>query len=363
MRNSRAQALRLLKTFFGLLGLIVGTACSRPATQEKSASDPMVTGVGSIVRVDREFDALVPQTAKLERVATGFDFTDGPIYIREGYLLFSDIPRNKIYKWTPDGNVTEFRKPSGYSGTEAAPGAFIGSSGLTLDKQGRLTICEQGNGRITRLEKNDSLTVLAERYEGKRLNNPHDAVYNSDGVLYFTDPPGGFPKEDPDRKTELKFSGVYRLADGKLQVLTKELTRPAGLAFSPDEKYLYVANSDPARKVWMKYDVKPDGGIANGSVFFDVTRQAEDGLPAGLKVDTKGNVYAAGPGGIWVFSPEGKHLGTIKPPETPSNLHWGKYADMTNTGAMGSGEYATTLYITAGKSVYRIPLSAVGVRP
>src|SRR5262249_49319140 len=167
------------------------------------------------------------------------------------------------------------------------------------------------------------ITTVVDNFEGKRLNSPNDLVYKSDGSLYFTDPPYGLPDQDKDKKKELKFNGVFRLVNGKLQVLIKDLTRPNGIAFSPDEKTLYIANSDPDRKVWMRYDVKPDGTLANGKVFFDVTAEKEDGLPDGMKVDAQGNLYCSGPGGLWVFSPDGKHLGTIKPPETPANCGWG----------------------------------------
>jgi gluconolactonase len=337
-------------------------ACTRPRVEE-TPTEPPQNGVGSIVRSDPSFNSIVPRTARIEKIAGGFDFTEGPMYMREGYLLFSDIPRNTIYKWSPDGTISEFRKPSGYDGTDAPKGALVGSNGITVDKLGRLTICEHGNHRVIRIEKNDAITVLADKFEGKRLNSPNDAVYKSDGSLYFTDPPYGLAKEDDDPKKELKFNGVYRLLDGKLQLLTKEMTRPNGIAFSPDEKYLYISNSDPKQKVWMRYEVQPDGSIKNGKVFFDVTAQTEDGMPDGMKVDTNGNVYGTGPGGIWVISPDGKHLGTIKPPETPANLHWGKNAGTPDQAPMASAEYATALYITARTSLYRIPLSAVGVRP
>ncbi|MCL4402786.1 MAG: SMP-30/gluconolactonase/LRE family protein [Acidobacteria bacterium] len=308
------------------------------------------TGVGKIARVDPAINQIVPASARIEKLAGGFGFTEGPVWIHEGYLLFSDIPNNVIRKWTPDGKVVLFRKPGGFSGTGAPAGAFIGSNGLTLDKQGRLVICEHGNRRVTRLEKDGKLTVLAATYEGKRLNSPNDAVCKSDGALYFTDPPYGLVKEDQDPGKELKFNGVYRLAGGKLQLLHSDLTRPNGLAFSPDEKFLYVANSDAQRKIWMRFDVRPDGTLANGRVFFDVTKQTADGLPDGMKVDQKGNLYCSGPGGIWIISPEGKHLGTIQPPETPANCGWG--------GADGK-----TLYITARTGLYRINLLNAGIRP
>ena len=299
--------------------------------------------MGKIVRLDPALDALIPPTAVIEKLADGFKFTEGPVWTREGYLLFSDIPNNRIMKWTPDGQVTEFRKPSGFDGKEWPEGAFVGSNGLIQDKDGNLVICEHGNGRMTRLEKDGKLTVLAAKYQGKRLNSPNDAVYKSDGSLYFTDPPYGFVKQDEDPKKELKFNGIYRLKDGKLALLIKDQTRPNGIGFSPDEKLLYVANSDPKQKVWFRYEVKADGTLANGKIFFDVTAETADGLPDGLKLDAKGNLYCTGPGGIWIFTPEGKHLGTIQPPETPANLNWGD-AD------------GKTLFITARKGLYRIRL-------
>ena len=188
-----------------------------------------------------------------------------------------------------------------------------------------------------------------ERFQGKRLNSPNDLVYRSDASLYFTDPPYGLIKQDEDAAKELKFNGVFRYAKGALQVVVKDLTRPNGIAFSPDEKTLYVANSDPAHKVWMAYDVAADGAVSNGRVFFDVTSQTEDGLPDGMKVDSEGNLYCTGPGGIWIFSAAGKHLGTIKPPETPANCNW--------------GPDRTTLYITARTGLYRIKLGIPGQKP
>ena len=192
--------------------------------------------------------------------------------------------------------------------------------------------------------------MLAAKYEGKRLNSPNDAVYKSDGALYFTDPPYGLVKQDQDPKKELAFNGIYRLAQGKLQLLYKDLTRPNGIAFSPDEKHLYVGNSDASRKIWMRFEVKPDGTIANGKVFYDVTKESAEGLPDGMKVDQKGNLYCTGPGGIWVFSPDGKHLGTIRPPEVPANLAWGD-------------RDGKTLYITARTGLYRVRTNVAGMRP
>lgn len=305
---------------------------------------------GRIVRLDSALDAIVSESAAIEKLAGGFSFTEGPVWIPEGYLLFSDIPENTIYKWSPDTGIEVFRKPSGCDRIGVAPGVFRGSNGLTLDAQGRLTICEHGNRRVTRLEADGSLTVLASHFEGKRLNSPNDLVYKSDGALYFSDPPYGFPKQDDDPEKELDFCGLYRLAGGELQLLYKDLRRPNGLAFSPDEKYLYVSNSDPQRRIWMRFEVQGDGSIANGEVFYDVTNEAAAGSPDGLKVDKQGNLYCTGPLGVWVFTPGGKLLGRIEPPERPANCHWG-------------GADAKTLYITAQTSLYRIRTNIEGIRP
>jgi len=304
----------------------------------------------TITRADPAIDSIVPAGAEVEKLAGDFGFTEGPVWMRGGFLVFSDIPNNTIYKWTASGELTEFLKPSGYDGQDATPGAFIGSNGLTLDGQGRLVICEHGNRRVTRLEDNRKPAVLADRYEGQRLNSPNDAVYNSDGALYFTDPPYGFVKQDEDPNKELPFNGIFRLNDGRLELLHKDMTRPNGLAFSPDEKYLYVANSDAKRRVWMRFRVTPDGGLADGEVFYDVTADPARGAPDGMKLDRRGNLYCTGPGGIWVFSPAGRHLGTIHFPEVPANCHWGD-------------EDARTLYVTARTSLYRIRLSVEGIRP
>ena len=331
--------------------LLAATACgtSERAETKKETSEPV--SMGKIDRKDSALDALIPQGAQIEKLADGFTFTEGPIWIKDGgHLLFSDIPANVIRKWTPDGNVTVFLEKSGYDGTDAPAGAFIGSNGLTLDKEGRLILCEHGSGRVTRLEPDGKRTVLADKYQGKRLNSPNDAVYKSNGDLYFTDPPYGFPKQDEDPKKQLKFNGVYRLANGRLTLLHQDLTRPNGIAFSPDEKFLYVANSDANRKVWTKFEVKADGTLGASSVFYDVTSETADGLPDGMKVDQNGNLYCTGPGGIWIFSPEGKHLGSIQPEQIPANLHWGD-AD------------GKTLYMTARTGLYRIKTSATGIRP
>jgi gluconolactonase len=220
---------------------------------------------------------------------------------------------------------------------------------MVADKDGYVLLCQHTNRRIVRVAKDLQITPYIEKFEGKRFNSPNDLVYRSDGSLYFTDPPYGLLKQDDDPAKELKFNGVFRYAGGKLQAVVKDLTRPNGLAFSPDEKTFYVSNSDEKRRIWMRYDVAANGTVSNGRVFADVTAEKEEGLPDGMKVDSQGNVYGTGPGGIWVFSADGKHLGTIKPPEQPANCGW--------------GDDGKTLYITARTGVYRLKLAVAGEKP
>jgi len=313
-----------------------------------------------LTRADAALDRIVTSSATIERLGRGFIFTEGPIWRpRENDLIFSDIPANSAFRWRPisangskTGDIELFRKPSGYWNTDLPPGAFLGSNGMTLDSDHRLIICEHSSGRVTRLEHDHSLTVLAATYDGKRLNSPNDCVHHSNGDLYFTDPPYGFVGMDDDPKKELDFCGVYRIRQGELQLLYKDagVKRPNGLAFSPDEKVMYLSNSDPERKIWMRFDVGDDGTLANGSVFADVTAQTAGGLPDGMKIDKEGTLYCTGPNGVWVFAPSGKHLGTIHFPEIPANLHWGD-AD------------ARMLYVTARTGLYRIHLGVPGIRP
>jgi len=311
-----------------------------------------VENVGDTERLDPALDSIIARATPVERIAAGFLFTEGPVWVRDGgYLLFSDPNDNRIYRWTRDGELSVYRTKSGYTGADIAEYGQPGSNGLTLDREGRLTIDEHGNHRVTRLEKNGQLTVLADRYEGKRLNSPNDLVYKSDGALYFTDPPFGLPKFFDDPRKELPWSGVFRVADGRVQLLTKDLTGPNGLAFSPDERFLYVDNWDVTKKVIMRYPVQPDGMLGAGETFLDITtsnpgEQAFDGL----KVDQRGNVYVAAPGGVWVLSPTGKHLGTIELPEQPANFAWGD-------------DDGRALYVTARTSVYRVRLRVPGIRP
>jgi gluconolactonase len=293
---------------------------------------------------------IVPAGARLERVAGGFEFTEGPVWAPDGALLFSSPNTNTIYRWAPPGRVTVFRPKSGYTGADIGRYHQPGSNGLTFDPEGRVVICQHGNRRIIRVEPHGNITVLADRYTGKRLNSPNDLVYASDGTLYFTDPPFGLPGMFADPKKELPFSGVFRVRDGVVSLITPDLAGPNGIALSPDERHLYVGNWDVHHKVVMKYTLGQGGAVTGGEVFFDATGADGEDAIDGLKVDTAGHVYVCGPGGIWVISPDGDHLGTLRLPESPHNLAWGDHD-------------ARTLYITALTSIYRIRLAIPGVRP
>ena len=329
-----------------MVSLLALTACSSPPPAEKPAEKQETPGVGSIERLDPALDALIPKDAKIEKLADGFNFTEGPLWRPEGALWFSDVVGNVVRQWTPDGKVTEILRPGGYDGNSLPAGGFNGPNGMIADKDGAVLLCQHGNRRIVRISRDRAVTVLVDKFQGKKFNSPNDLVYKSDSSLYFTDPPYGLPKQDEDPTKELKFNGVFRLAGGKLTAVIRDLTRPNGLAFSPDEKTLYVANSDEKKKLWMAYDVGADGVPTKGRVFVDVTAEKADGLPDGMKLDANGNLYAAGPGGVWVMAPDGKHLGTIKPPGIPSNCNW--------------GDDGKTLYITAQTGVFRIKLAVAG---
>ena len=305
-----------------------------------------------VLRLDPAIDAIVPSNAKLYKLAEGFQFTEGPVWIRAGgYLLFSDPNHNTIYKYTSGGVLSVFRDKSGYDAADIREYGQPGSNGLTVDRQGRLTINEHGRHRVSRLAGDGTLTVLADRFQGKRLNSPNDLVYKSDGALYFTDPPFGLPKFFDDPRKELPYSGVFRWKDGKLQLLIKDLKGPNGIVFSPDERYLYVSNWDPAAKTVTRYPVHRDGSIGRSEVFIDLTAQVpgEEALD-GMKVDVQGNLYVSAPGGVWIFNASGKHLGTISAPKPIHNFAWG-------------GEDGRTLYLCARSNLYRIPLLVPGVGP
>lgn len=311
-----------------------------------------------VERHDPGLDTILPPQPKLEKLADGFAFTEGPVWVpsgsasfgregADGFLLFSDPNNNIIYRMTADGEVAVFMPKSGYAGENVREYGQPGSNGLTLDAEGRLTLCQHGNRRVLRIEKNGLTTPLADRHEGKRLNSPNDLVYRSDGSLFFTDPPFGLPQLGQDPRRELSYAGVYSIRNGKLQLLTTEFNGPNGLAFAPDEKFLYIGNWDEKRKVVHRYPVNPDATLGRGQLFFDMTNALGDDAIDGIKVDQRGNVYVSGPGGLWILSPEGKHLGTLRGPEHPHNMAWGD-AD------------GQTLYLAAQTGIYRLRLQVRG---
>ena len=302
---------------------------------------------GSIERIDPAFDALVPQGAKIEKLAGGFVFTEGPVWDQRGSrLYFSDLRSNAIHTWSDEEGLDTFLQPV-FEG-EAAHES-VGSNGLTIDQQGRLLLMEHGNRLVSRLETNGSRTILAHSYGFSRLNSPNDSVWHSSGWLYFTDPSYGLPEQESDPLRELDFNGIYKLypETGELELLETNQSRPNGIALSLDERTLYVANSDGSDKVWYAYDVNDAGELSNQRVFFDVNDQDIAGAADGMKIDVNGNIFATGPGGVWVFDSEGDHLGNINPPELPANVAWG-----------GDG---SDLYMTARTGLYRISLTTKGV--
>jgi gluconolactonase len=302
----------------------------------------------TIHRLDPAIDALVAPDARVEKVAGGFTFTEGPIWRPSGVLWFSDVVGNVVRQWSPDGKIVELLRPGGYDGNTLAAGGFIGPNGMTAGPDGSVMLCQHGNRRIVRIDPGMRVTTLVDNLDGRRLNAPNDVVYRSDGTLFFTDPPYGLPGGDDDPSKELPFNGVFKFREGKLEVIVKDLSRPNGVAFSPDEKILYVSNSDEARRIWMRYDVAANGTVSNGRVFFDASADRAPGVPDGMKIDVRGNIWATGPSAVFVFSPDGKHLGTIEPPEDPANCAW--------------GDDGRSLYLTAETGVYRLKTLVMGQR-
>jgi gluconolactonase len=297
--------------------------------------------------MDAAFDALVPQEAVLEKITDDHGWAEGPVWIRDGgYLLFSDVVKNRIYKWKDGEGESIFLEHSGYTGTGPFTGPEPGSNGLAVDPSGRLVFCQHGNRTISRRESDGRVTVLVDRYQGKRINSPNDLVFKSNGDLYFTDPPFGLPHTFADTAKDLPFQGVYRLdRGGKLTLLTSELSAPNGIAFSPDERTLYVSNADRQRLVWMAFEVKPDGTLSQGRVLYDGTKSLAPrrGTADGMKVDSRGNIFGAGPGGVYVFSPAGVLLGWFDFGGNEGNVAW--------------GEDGATLFIAANAAVYRVRLT------
>ena len=328
-----------------LAGALLSLACSACRAPEPRAGRELV---GSVERLDPALDSLVAPDARYEVLATGFQWSEGPVWrAKQGDVLFSDVPANTIYRWTDSTGLTVFLRPAGFT-TPNPPGRELGSNGLTLDAQGALVMADHGNRQVARLdETNFTKLTIASRYAGKRLNSPNDVAYRSKGDLYFTDPSFGLRGLDADSAKEQPNNGVYRVTpSGEVTLLTSELSFPNGIAFSPDERTLYVANADAKRPVWMAWDVQADGSIANGRVLFDamaLVTAGKKGVPDGLKVDRAGNLFATGPGGVLVISPAGKHLGTIETGQPTANC------------AFGDPD-GRTLYVTANDRLLRVKL-------
>ena len=313
-----------------------------------------------IARLNPALDEIVPFDAKVEKLQDHFGFLEGPVWVKKGgYLLFSDIPANVIYKWSPDaGKASIFLAYSGFTGADDSTAGMqlndghglvtlLGSNAVTVDPQGRIVYCAHGDRQIVRIEADGKRTVLAREFEGKRLNSPNDLVYKSDGSLYFSDPPAGLRNGADDPKKELPFTGVYLLKAGKLLLVARD-SRPNGLAFTPDEKSIYLVDGTGGKKTIVRYAINPDDTLGAGQLFIDMTSDKAPGGPDGMKVDQKGNLYSTGPGGVWIMAPDGKHLGTILTSELPANL------------AFGDADYKT-LYLTARTGLYRIHLKIPGI--
>jgi gluconolactonase len=304
---------------FTLAGILAGG--------DVASAQETANSLGTIHRYDARLDELIPKDAKIEILGSPFLWAEGPVWVKDGgFLLFSDVKRNFVMKWKEGEGVSVYLNPSGYTG-RFPYSEEPGSNGLILDHKGQLVSCEHGDRRVSVLTRGGGKRTLVDNYEGKRLNSPNDGCFKSNGDLYFTDPPYGLPSQESPLR-ELDFCGVYRLSpDGKLTLLTKECTRPNGIAFAPDEKILYVAQSDPKAAIWKSFPVQEDGTLGPGKVFYDVTehfgKKEMPGLPGGMKVDAHGNLFATGPGGCYVFGPDGKLLGRIDTGQKTANCAWG----------------------------------------
>tara|TARA_B100001057_G_scaffold372075_1_gene376244 strand:+ start:1528 stop:2547 length:1020 start_codon:yes stop_codon:yes gene_type:complete len=306
--------------------------------------------IGKINKFDDRLDELIDEEAQIEVIASGFVWTEGPAWNKEGgFLVFSDIPRNVVMKWSETEGLREYLRPAGYTGI-VDYGREPGSNGLLFDAMGRLTLCEHGDRRISVLTKDGGKRTLADNYKGKRFNSPNDLVYHPNGNLYFTDPIYGLPERQDDPRREMDYCGVFLLRpNGEVELLTKEFTRPNGIALSPDGKTLYVAQSDSAAPLWRSYPLKGDGTIGKGKLLYNALKFKKDGVgnADGMTVDRKGNLWASGPAGIYIFSPQGDLLGRIEMGEHSSNCTW--------------GDGGSTLYMTVDMYVCRVRTKTVGI--
>ncbi len=347
---TRGRSRLLIAGIVSGVGLAVGLAGGAATALGQTQKSPPKT-IGRVERKDPRINALIPENAVIEVLAAGFKWTEGPVWDKKNnVLLFTDIPNNRVMQWSEQDGVKVFLEPSGYTGTAKFEGHEPGANGLAFDKDGYLILCQHGDRRIARY-KNGTFETIVDRYMGKRFNSPNDLVYARNGDLYFTDPPYGLPKGVNDPAKELDFQGVYRLsAKGELTLLTKEMSRPNGIGLSPDEKTLYVANSDPARAVWMAFPLREDGSLGPGKVIHDATAEVKagkPGLPDGLKVDQKGNIFATGPDGVFVFAPDFTYLGKIVIGDRNANCAFG------NDGSV--------LYICANDKLVRIKTTTKGL--
>lgn len=336
----------------GFIAVIAtGTAWAFLAGNRAAAEEPLSERTVAVLEAaDPQFHDLIAPDAKVQVLADGFDWSEGPVWWPHGdCLLFSDVPRNTVFQWREGMGIDVFLKPSGYTGNRAR-GGESGSNGLAVDALGRLILCQHGDRRVAVWE-GGCFRTLADRYQGKPLNSPNDLAIRSNGDIYFTDPPYGMTPEAARADDALGFCGVYRIAkDGSLTLLTDRMTRPNGIGFSPDEKTLYVAQSDPANPIWMAFPVRDDGTLGDGKVFFDASVWKESnlpGLPDGLKVDVAGNVFATGPGGVNVFRSDGRFLGRIRVSVPTANCAFG------NDGSV--------LYITADMYLLRVQTKTKGL--
>lgn len=322
--------------------------------REASAAPAVPRTIGSIERLDPALDKLIPPDAKIEVIGEGFAWCEGPVWVRDGkFLLFSDIPNNALMRWDSTSGAKLYLKPAGYTGKNSR-GGESGSNGLVLDRQGRLILCQHGDRRVARLDSSwdnpqPKYVTLADRYEGKRLNSPNDAVVDSHGAIYFTDPPYGLEKNMDDPKKELSFQGVYRIGpDGTLTLLTKELERPNGIAISPDEKTLYVANSYEKRQIIMAFQLRERGTLGRNREFFNARELAgKPGACDGMTVDAEGNLFATVPGGVAIFNPHGKQLGLLATGDRTANCEF--------------GEDGSTLFICANHNLLRVRTVTKGI--
>lgn len=336
----------LFLILIGMVGLMIAACSNRTNDDDTNAQ----LTPGDVEVLDEAVKGLIDPQATLTELGSGYAWSEGPVWVEEhGFLLFSDIPNNVIHKWIPGEGVSVYLKPAGYTGEESR-GGELGSNGLYISNSGDLLLAQHGDRRIARLnapldDPAPEFTTIADRYNGKRLNSPNDLVQHSNGDIYFTDPPYGLEEQVDDPNKELDFQGVYRVTpEGEVILLTAELSRPNGIELSPDERTLYVANSSGENPVWMVYDITEEGNLANGRVFYDASEfvGVDPGSQDGMDVDAEGNIYATGPGGIWIFSPDGTLLGKIKTNKPTANC------------TIGQG--GKTLFITADDQLLSFPL-------